>query len=394
MKKRGFWFGFVLLTALLICGIASAATSPVVASIELDPSYLAAPGKVNVSITVSNTSNEDLKDPVTLLDPAAQVVADFGNSGQATLKAGQSLTWTGEYDVSQSALDNGSIIYYLKYTNYLASGEGVEQSIPIQAKITTQKADVLLQLVIAERAEAGVAPLSMGSSALNAAAQARAEELTVNYSYTRPNGSREFTILPEYGVDDVSVGENYWAAAEDASDVVAAWNRYDFFKERMLDKDATSVGIGYYEGGEYGNYWVMIFTYARGTSENGFAQEVLALVNAERAKENLAPLAMGDAKLQAAADERAKEVAKVASHTRPDGTNCFTVLKEYGVSDTATGENAAWGETTPEKVVADWMASEGHRVNIMDPAAKYMCLGYNYDANSQWGHNWIQIFAK
>ena len=228
----------------------------------------------------------------------------------------------------------------------------------------------------------------------NAAAQARAKELTVNYSYNRPNGSREFTILPEYGVDDVSVGENYWAAAENASDVVAAWNRYDFFKERMLDKDATSVGIGYYEGGEYGNYWVMIFTYARGTSENGFAQEVLALVNAERAKENLAPLAMGDAKLQAAADERAKEVAKVASHTRPDGTNCFTVLKEYGVSDTATGENAAWGETTPEKVVADWMASEGHRVNIMDPAAKYMCLGYNYDANSQWGHNWIQIFAK
>lgn len=201
------------------------------------------------------------------------------------------------------------------------------------------KVDELLQLVNAERAQAGVAPLSMGSSALNAAAQARAKELTVNYSYNRPNGSREFTILPEYGVDDVSVGENYWAAAENASDVVAAWNRYDFFKERMLDKDATSVGIGYYEGGEYGNYWVMIFTYAR-------------------------------------------------------GTNCFTVLKEYGVSDTATGENAAWGETTPEKVVADWMASEGHRVNIMDPAAKYMCLGYNYDANSQWGHNWIQIFAK
>ena len=146
MKKRGFWFGVVLLTALLICGIASAATSPVVASIELDPAYLAAPGKVKVSITVSNTSNEDLKDPVTLLDPAAQVVADFGNSGQAMLKAGGSLTWTGEYDVSQSALDNGSIVYYLKYTSYLASGEAVEQSIPIQGKITTQKADVLLQV--------------------------------------------------------------------------------------------------------------------------------------------------------------------------------------------------------------------------------------------------------
>ena len=146
MKKRGFWFGVILITALLICGIASAATSPVVASIELDPAYLAVPGKVKVSITVSNTSNEDLKDPVTLLDPAAQVVADFGNSGQAMLKAGGSLTWTGEYDVSQSALDNGSIVNYLKYTSSLARGEAVEQSIPIQGKITTRKADVLLQV--------------------------------------------------------------------------------------------------------------------------------------------------------------------------------------------------------------------------------------------------------
>ena len=91
-----------------------------------------------------------------------------------------------------------------------------------------------------------------------------------------------------------------------------------------------------------------------------------------------------------------KKVAVIMGSDSDWGTvkKAVAVLKEYGVSDTATGENAAWGETTPEKVVADWMASEGHRVNIMDPAAKYMCLGYNYDANSQWGHNWIQIFAK
>lgn len=124
------------------------------------------------------------------------------------------------------------------------------------------------------------------------------------------------------------------------------------------------------------------------------ADELLQLVNAERAQAGVAPLSMGSSALNAAAQARAKELTVNYSYNRPDGTNCFTVLKEYGVSDTATGENAAWGETTPEKVVADWMASEGHRVNIMDPAAKYMCLGYNYDANSQWGHNWIQIFAK
>lgn len=57
---------------------------------------------------------------------------------------------------------------------------------------------------------------------------------------------------------------------------------------------------------------VMIFT-ARGTSENGFAQEVLALVNAERAKENRStwPGDTSDA-AEPAADERAGS-AKVAS---------------------------------------------------------------------------------
>ncbi len=125
----------------------------------------------------------------------------------------------------------------------------------------------------------------MGSSARIAAHRPVQKNLPSITPTTAPNGSREFTILPEYGVDDVSVGENYWAAAENASDVVAAWNRYDFFKERMLTRMPPPLALATTEGGEYGNYWVMIFTYARGTSENGFAQEVLALVNAERAKE-------------------------------------------------------------------------------------------------------------
>lgn len=262
------------------------------------------------------------------------------------------------------------------------------------AHAATSNGAELLSLINNERAASGIAPLTIGSTELNAAAQARAEELATNYSYNRPNGSREFTVLAEYGVNEIEVGENYWAASDSAEDVFATWNRYDFFRARMMSKDATHVGIGYYEGGEYGNYWVMIFTCARNTSENSFAKEVLDLVNVERTKRGLNPLAMGDAKLQAAANERAVEVAQVASHTRPDGTNCFTVLKEYGVDDTATGENAAWGEASPEEVVADWMNSEGHRVNILDPNAKVMAVGYNFNASSQWGHNWVQIFAK
>lgn len=82
------------------------------------------------------------------------------------------------------------------------------------------------------------------------------------------------------------------------------------------------------------------------------------------------------------------------SHVRPDGSKCFTVLKDYGVTDTPTGENAAWGSVSPEEVVNAWMNSEGHRANILNPEARKMSVGYYYNSNSTWGHQWIQIFTK
>ena len=98
--------------------------------------------------------------------------------------------------------------------------------------------------------------------------------------------------------------------------------------------------------------------------------------------------------LTAAAQTRAEEIAVVNSHVRPDGSKCFTVLKDYGVTDTPTGENAAWGSVSPEEVVNAWMNSEGHRANILNPEARKMSVGYYYNSNSTWGHQWIQIFTK
>lgn len=68
------------------------------------------------------------------------------------------------------------------------------------AHAATSNGAELLSLINNERAANGIAPLTIGSTELNAAAQARAEELAANYSYNRPNGTREFTVLAEYGV--------------------------------------------------------------------------------------------------------------------------------------------------------------------------------------------------
>lgn len=120
-----------------------------------------------------------------------------------------------------------------------------------------------------------------------------------------------------------------------------------------------------------------------------FAQQVLSLCNAERAKAGLKPLSLS-AELQSAAMVRAKELTKVFSHTRPDGSDCTTVLK----SKWGAGENIAAGYDTPEKVVAGWMDSPGHRRNILYNRFDYLGVGYCYapDGVGGYTHYWVQIF--
>ncbi len=103
-------------------------------------------------------------------------------------------------------------------------------------------------------------------------------------------------------------------------------------------------------------------------SEIGFnaayEDEVIRLVNAERAKYGLSAL-QKDEGAAAAAHIRAKEIVQSFSHTRPDGSSCFTAAKEAGVTYKTAGENIASGYSDPQQVVNGWMNSEGHRKNIL-----------------------------
>lgn len=72
---------------------------------------------------------------------------------------------------------------------------------------------------------------------------------------------------------------------------------------------------------------------------------VLKLINKERKKEGLSSLKMNNTKLNAAADARAKEIAKSFSHTRPNGKSCFSIIQsgKYKVVYYMAGENIAAG---------------------------------------------------
>ena len=116
------------------------------------------------------------------------------------------------------------------------------------------------------------------------------------------------------------------------------------------------------------------------------AEAVASLVNAARRDAGLSELEL-DADLCAAAQARAQEIAQSFSHTRPDGSSCFTILEEFGVSYRAAGENIAMGQRTPEEVMDGWMNSSGHRANIL--SSNYTQIGVGYVAQ---GNYWTQLF--
>lgn len=106
-----------------------------------------------------------------------------------------------------------------------------------------------------------------------------------------------------------------------------------------------------------------------------YKAEVLRLVNIERAKVGAAELKELDM-LVPLADVRAQESAASFSHTRPNGTRCFTIFADNSIKYRAAGENLAYGFSTPAAVVKAWMNSEGHRRNLLDPDFQFIGIGY------------------
>lgn len=126
------------------------------------------------------------------------------------------------------------------------------------------------------------------------------------------------------------------------------------------------------------------------TNERSYVEQVVYLVNQERAKAGLSELNMQE-DLTAAANVRAKEIKQSFSHTRPNGSSFSSVLKEQGIAFSGSGENIAYGQKTPEQVMEGWMNSEGHRANILN--GKYKNIGVGYHQDERGVNYWVQLFT-
>ena len=116
-RKMTKFAGVLLMAALLfgLCVNALAVVDPVEFTMQVTPDSLTAPGDVQVSLRVANTGTSDMKDPVTLYDPAGNVVASFGDGGSYILSAGAFRTWEGTWKMTDEQLAAGEVVYTLKY---------------------------------------------------------------------------------------------------------------------------------------------------------------------------------------------------------------------------------------------------------------------------------------
>ncbi|GAA0589258.1 sigma-70 family RNA polymerase sigma factor [Streptomyces crystallinus] len=121
------------------------------------------------------------------------------------------------------------------------------------------------------------------------------------------------------------------------------------------------------------------------------AQQVIALVNDERARNGCGPVT-DNAQLATAAQRHSDNMAAQGffDHTDPSGAGPGERIHAAGYQWSTYGENIARGQQTPADVMKSWMNSPGHRANILNCAFKELGVGIHYGSGGPW---WTQDFG-
>ena len=124
------------------------------------------------------------------------------------------------------------------------------------------------------------------------------------------------------------------------------------------------------------------------------AEQVLTLINIERAKMGVAPLTKSDTLAQVAENYACAMAAQdFFAHVDPvTGEGPGDRARAGGYEFFAVGENLAAGQTTAAQVVEDWMNSEMHRVNLLSPEWKETGIGVR--RGGEYGVYWAQEFGQ
>ena len=131
-----------------------------------------------------------------------------------------------------------------------------EESVPDTDNSFTAQ---VVKLVNEERAKAGLSPLTVDSK-VAAAASTRAKEIETSFSHTRPDGSSFSTALTQSGASFRGAGENIAYGQRTPEEVMKGWMNSQGHRANIMNKDFTTIGVGYHQNSNGTGYWTQLFT--------------------------------------------------------------------------------------------------------------------------------------
>ncbi|HSW47318.1 MAG TPA: CAP domain-containing protein [Phycisphaerae bacterium] len=129
-------------------------------------------------------------------------------------------------------------------------------------------------------------------------------------------------------------------------------------------------------------------------NEQTLRERVFDLINQERTSRGLLAVTFST-QLDQMAEDYACEMIEghFFGHTNPyTGEEPGQRALDAGYIYLAVGENLAGGQTSPEQVMAEWMASTLHRQNIL--AAQWREMGLGVRTGGQHGVYWVLEFGN
>ncbi len=124
-------------------------------------------------------------------------------------------------------------------------------------------------------------------------------------------------------------------------------------------------------------------------------QQLLDRVNEERKSRRLGPLRPNRA-LSSAAQTYADKMMREGfyGHVSPRGDTVLERVQASGYDAERTGENLASGQPTAEQAMDNWMASKGHRDNILAPSFQDVGFGVSVlESEGELKVLWVQFFG-
>jgi len=129
-----------------------------------------------------------------------------------------------------------------------------------------------------------------------------------------------------------------------------------------------------------------------GYASNITGSGLLSETNSRRAANGLGNLKI-NSKLNSAAQSKANHMIAndYWAHNAPDGTTPWYFIDNSGYLYTVAGENLAYGFDTSSGTVSGWMASPGHKANILHTKYEDVGFGIADGSNFQGGPNTVVV---